>query len=135
MRVFLLAAGLLLSAGSPVLAVGGDLSPPPKIFPPAAPKPAAKADVKTDAKANCPCDCPKAHKQARASAAKRRPYAGAYYHYAAAAPFHAAWPAAAQLAAPQPTTYEQGLNIDNYGWSGGGGFPPQGSGGGGVFGG
>ena len=132
MRVFLLAAGLLLSAGSPVLAVVVDLSPPPKVLPPAAPKPAAKAEVKTDAKANCPCDCPKAHKQARASAAKRRPYAGAYYHYAAAAPFRASWPAAAQPAEPQPTTYEQGLNIDHYGWSGGVGYAPEGGGGGGF---
>src|SRR4051812_12541395 len=135
MRVSLWTAGLLLTLISPLWAVTLTLSPPPKVLPPAAPKPAAKADAKTDTKANCPCDCPKAHKQARASAAKRRPYAGAYYHYAAAAPFHASWPAAAQPAAPQPTTYEQGLQIDNGGWSGGGGFPPQGSGGGGVFGG
>jgi hypothetical protein len=127
MRVFLLAAGLLLCAASPLLAVTVDLSPPPKVLPPAAPKPAAAA--KTDAKANCPCDRPKAHKQARVT--KRRRYASAYYHYTAAAPFHTAWPAA-QPAAPQPTAYEQGLTIDNGGWSGGVGYAPEGGGGGGF---
>jgi hypothetical protein len=131
MRVFLFAAGLLLSAGSPVLAVIVDLSPPPKVLPPAAPKPAPKVD----AKANCPCDCPKAHKQARVT--KRRHYASAYYHYAAAAPFHPIWRhqesyAAPMFYAPPPSAYEQGLRIDNSGWSGGVGYAPEGGGGGGF---
>jgi hypothetical protein len=128
MRVFLLAAGLLLCAASPLLAVTVDLSP--------APKPAPKVD----AKANCPCDCPKAQSMKhQARVTKRHHYGGAYYHYTAAAAFHPAWHGPYQapygapvIYGPPPSAYEQGLHVDNYGWSGGVGYAPEGGGGGGF---
>ena len=139
MRVFPLAVGLLFCAASPLPAVTVDLSPPPKVLPPAAPKPAPKVELKTDAKANCPCDCPKAQPAKQARITKRRRYAGAYYHYAAAAAFHPAWPesrqtpyAAPAVYGPPPSPYEQGLQIENGGWSGGVGYAAEGGGGGGF---
>ncbi len=142
MRGFLLAAGLLLFAGTPALAVIVDLSPPPKVLPPtapkAAPKPAAKTNNQTAAKPDCPCNCPKAVKR-QARVTKRHHYAGAYYHYAAAAPFHPAWHQwpresypGPMFYAPQPSAYEQGLQIENGGWSGGVGYAPEGGGSGGF---
>lgn len=138
MRVSPWTAGLVLCAAlvSPVWAVTLTLTPPPKVLPPAPPKPAPKAE----AKVACPCDCPKAQpaKQARAPVTKRRRYTGAYYHYAAAAPFHwyerhqESYGPATYYGPPAASAYEQGLHIDNNGWSGGVGTAPEGGGGGGF---
>ncbi|HET7083983.1 MAG TPA: hypothetical protein VFI23_04375 [Rhizomicrobium sp.] len=143
MKLSLLAAGLLLCSAivSPVLSVTLTLSPPPKVLPPAAPKPvptqaAPKAEVKTEAKAECPC--PKAQPaKTQTHAVRRRHYAGGSYRYADAVPFRPLWPQSAGSDAYVPArnlAYEQGLHIDEGGWTGGVGYGAEGGGGGGGYG-
>lgn len=133
MRLSLLAAGLLIWAGISAQAVTLTMAPLPKVLPPAAPKPAPKVEAKTA----CPCNCPKAQTvMPQARVTKRHRYAGAYYHYATAAAFHGAWQEWRRESygpAPYvPSAYEQGLHVDNDGWSGGVGNAPDGGGGGGF---
>jgi len=145
MKVGLLAALLTSILVSAAGAATVTMSPPqnkttkaqpqPKVLPaPVKPSPPAQAKTQTAAKADCPCDCPKDRKAK--PAASRSPHArrshrrvhARNYHYAAAAP--GPWRVAPAMG--PPGVYEEGLRIDNGGWTGGVGYAPDGGGGGGY---
>jgi hypothetical protein len=118
---------------------------------PAPAPPAAKVLAKT--KVTCPCNCPKdqavsQHAQAR-PAPRRMAYRAfhryadsGYYNYGAAAPviaheWHGRWrvaPNGAIIPGPVPPygSYQEGVSVDDRGWTGGVGTAPDGSGGGGF---
>ena len=108
----------------------------PKVLPVPA-KPSLPAQAKTQAAAKAdPCDCPKERKARRA--ASHAPHArGSHramarsYRYAAAAPWHGPWHGAPQMG-PPPGYEVEGLRIDDFGWTGGVGYAPDGGGGGGY---
>jgi hypothetical protein len=102
----------------------------------------AKAQPRLQARVTCPCDCPDGRKVRGHAAARHAPYRivrhaarnyaeNGYYHYASAAPIPREWhrhwmvaPNNVYIRGPQ-----EGLRIDQRGWTGGVGNAPDGGGG------
>ena len=144
MRVF--TAALLLAPAMilPAAAVSIPMTPPPKVLPQAQPAPKPQIQTKVpaknqpQAKPDCPCNCPQARRTQHRAATHRTAHAGyRAYRYAAAAPFVWRWRGANEAYMPSPMAYgpprnlayEQGLHIENEGWSGGVGYGAEGGGG------
>jgi hypothetical protein len=104
--------------------------------------------AKAQAKVRCPCDCPKDHAvsqsaQARAVPHRARYADSGYYSYGAAAPvirreWHGQWRVAPNDAAIPGSVsphgyYQEGVPVDDRGWTGGVGAAPDGGGGGGFI--
>jgi len=105
---------------------------------PQTPSARTQTAAKKDCPCDCKCDCPNQRK-AR-NAAVRAPHArrakhARNYRYASAAPWHGSWRAAPAMGyGPPPGVYEEGLRIDDGGWTGGVGYASDGGGGGGGYG-
>ncbi len=161
MRVGLLTAGFLLTSAIVSNATIVNISPPPPSPPPSvktqapaqSPVPVtAKAPVPTPrparvlakAKVTCPCDCPKDQavgQYARARLAARRMahgafrrYAGSgYYNYGAAAPVvRYDWYGQGRAAPNDAVIVQEGVAVDDRGWTGGVSYVPDGVGSGGF---
>ena len=130
--------------------------PPPVPLPPQAPTSApvtAKAPaplaakVLAKTKVTCPCDCPNhqavgQHAQARPAPRRtshgtfHRIVGSGFYNYGAAAPvarWHGQWRVAPNDATiVPPNGYQEGVSVDDRGWTGGVSYAPDGGGGGGF---
>ena len=98
--------------------------------PPAA-RPQAKIQTAAKTKLDCPCECPP-DRAARRDVRHR--HAGTY-RYAAAVPWHGQWrrtPNDAFGPEPAAPSGDEGLRIEDRGWTGGVGYAPDGGGGGGF---
>jgi hypothetical protein len=152
MRVGLLTAGFLLTSAIISASTAATVTMSPPAPPQAQVQP--KAQPKAEAKVACPPVGHQINRRTQARRAPRRPmrrYAGGYYNYRAAPPvmqgeWHGQWRAAPNDAfIPGPMAYdgpppgydsgydENGVRVDDRGWTGGVGFAPDGGGGGGGF--
>jgi hypothetical protein len=149
----------MVKAPAPAAVIAKAPAPVPKIAKAPTPTPApvtakapvlAKAQTKAQTKV-CPCDCPNDHPvrqnaQVRPSPRRvfRRYADSGYYRYSSAAPvmrheWHGQWRAAPNdayipgpMASPAYGYYQEGVQVDDRGWTGGVGAAPDGGGGGGF---
>jgi hypothetical protein len=99
---------------------------------PQTPSAQTQTAAKKDCRCDCKCDCPNERK-ARNLRAPHRAMHARNYRYASATPWHGPWRVAPAMGyGPPPGVYEEGLRIDNGGWTGGVGYASDGGGGGGY---